>query len=48
VYKTALIWNRVKFANRKAELIDQRRKALKNEDMAGFRQAHFDMCSADE
>ena len=48
VYKTALIWNRVKFANRKAELVEQRRKALKNDDMAGFRQAHFDIGTADE
>jgi len=29
VYKTALIWNRITFAEKKAELMAKRREALK-------------------
>ena len=33
LYKTALIWNRVQFAERKQLIITQRRKALQDNDM---------------
>lgn len=36
VYKTALIWNRVSFAKKKAELIAKRREALKNNEMEKY------------
>lgn len=48
VYKTALVWNRVKFQKRKDELTEKRRKALKEDNMTNYRQIHMDMTSQDE
>ena len=48
LYKTALIWNRVQFAEKKKLLITQRRKALQNNDMDSFRKCFLDMVSEDE
>ena len=47
LYKTALIWNRVQFAEKKKLLITQRRKALQNNDMDSFRKCFLDMVSED-
>ncbi len=48
VYKTALIWNRVKFAEKKVELIAMRRKALAMGDMLKYREIHQAITDADE
>ena len=48
VYKTALIWNRIKFADKKKELTNLRRLALKKDDMEKFRTVHLSMSNADE
>jgi hypothetical protein len=36
VYKTALIWNRITFAEKKAELMTLRREALKENKMERY------------
>ena len=38
VYKTTIVWNRVKFQKQKDEFIVKRRKALKKDDMTQYRQ----------
>ena len=38
LYKTAIVWNRVKFADRKKELLAKRRKALKEDDQQTWRE----------
>ena len=48
VYKTALIWNRIKFADKKKEMLKHRRNALKNNDMERYRAVHIGMSNADE
>jgi hypothetical protein len=48
VYKTALIWNRIKFESIKTKLVKQRREALKNNKMESFRAVHLSINSADE
>ena len=48
VYKTAIIWNRVKFQTQKEDLISKRRKALKADDMTSFRQCMITYRDADE
>jgi len=48
VYKTALIWNRIKFQERKTELIKHRREALKQNNMETFRAVHLSINTADE
>jgi hypothetical protein len=48
VYKTALIWNRIKFAERKEELTKLRRSSLKTNNMEAFRAAHMSINQADE
>ena len=48
VYKTALIWNRIKFEERKTELIKHRREALKTNNMETFRAVHLSINTADE
>ena len=48
VYKTALIWNRIKFEERKTELIKHRREALKTDNMETFRAVHLSINTADE
>mmetsp|Transcript_39507 Transcript_39507/g.60307 ORF Transcript_39507/g.60307 Transcript_39507/m.60307 type:complete len:150 (-) Transcript_39507:427-876(-) len=48
VYKTALVWNRVKFAEKKVELVAMRRKALGFKDMLKYREIHQAITDADE
>ena len=48
IYKAALVWNRVKFAKKKGDLVKQRRKALKEDDMTAYRQACLSMKEMDE
>lgn len=48
VYKTALIWNRIKFHERKTELTKHRREALKQNNMETFRAVHLSINTADE
>ena len=48
IYKTALIWNRVKFALKKGDLVINRRKALKDDDMTAYRQACMTITQMDE
>ena len=48
VYKTALVWNRVKFQKKKEELISKRRKALKEGEMTEYRQQCMTIGEQDE
>ena len=43
VYKTALIWNRVKFQKKHKEIVAKRREALKANDMTAYRMACIQM-----
>jgi len=43
-----MIWNRVKFANKKKELVDLRRMALKQNNMERYREIFMLINEADE
>ena len=40
IYQAALVWNRIKFAEKKAEMINERREALKNDVMERWRELY--------
>ena len=48
VYQTAMIWNRVRFADKKKVLTDVRRQALKNDQMERYRDINIQMGELDE
>jgi len=48
VYKSSMIWNRVKFAAKKAELVNLRRTALKQNSMERYREIFQMINEADE
>ena len=48
LYKTAIVWNRVKFAESKKEMLQKRRAALKENDMQTWRQLFSNIAEADE
>ena len=48
IYRTAMVWNRVKFEEKKKEQIKERREALKAEDMERWREIYQEMASLDE
>jgi len=43
-----MVWNRVKFEQKKKEMIKDRREALKGEDMEKWRQIYQEMAALDE
>ena len=48
VYKTALVWNRVRFADTKKRMVAKRREALKEKNGTLFRQIEMNMKEEDE
>ena len=48
LYKSALVWNRIRFQVKKDEMIANRRNAMKDSDFDKWREVWLDMRELDE